>query len=77
MPSKKPLNFEQSMTDLNELVEAMEHGEMPLEDSLKSFEKGIKLIRQCQTALTTAEQKVQILLKDNDTLQLEEFDAES
>ena len=57
-------NFEGSLSELEQLVWEMESGELPLEESLKKFEQGIKLIRSCQEALTDAEQKVEILTKD-------------
>lgn len=56
-----PVDFEQALAELEALVERMESGELSLEDSLKSFERGIALTRQCQQALTAAEQKVEIL----------------
>jgi len=59
---KHTFNFEQALDELNTLVEEMEHGDLDLEKSLQSFEKGIALIRNCQTALKEAEQKVQILV---------------
>ena len=58
---KKNFNFEKSLASLNLLVEKMEGGDLSLEDSLKQFEQGIGIIRECQQALTQAEQKVQIL----------------
>lgn len=63
--SKKALNFEQSLSELEALVAAMESGEMSLEESLEAFEQGIRLTRECQQALTLAEQKVQVLLAEN------------
>lgn len=65
-PSAKTLNFEKSVAELDKLVSKMESGNLPLEDSLKYFEQGISLIRQCQDALKHAEQKVKILTKDQD-----------
>ena len=59
--SDKEFNFEAAMQELNQLVEKMEKGGLPLEESLTAFETGIKLTRQCQTALKDAEQKVKIL----------------
>jgi len=59
--------FEKALADLNGLVSQMESGKLSLEDSLNHFEKGIALIRQCQHALSEAEQKVHILTKE-DTL---------
>jgi exodeoxyribonuclease VII small subunit len=55
-------NFEESLTNLENLVEAMEAGDLSLEEALKAFEQGIKLTRECQQALEQAEQKVQVLL---------------
>ena len=50
------------MRDLEELVERLERGDLPLEESLAAFERGVMLTRACQTALKEAEQKVEILL---------------
>ncbi|MCF6257020.1 MAG: exodeoxyribonuclease VII small subunit [Gammaproteobacteria bacterium] len=60
---QKTPDFETALKELETLVERMENGESSLEDSLKDFERGIELTRSCQTALTEAEQKVEILLK--------------
>lgn len=76
MSKKQPksFDFEKSLENLEELVSAMEEGELSLEDSLKAFEQGIKLTRECQSALKNAEQKVQVLINENgDT---EEIDIE-
>ena len=56
-------DFETAMRDLEELVERLEQGDLPLEESLAAFERGVMLTRACQTALKEAEQKVEILLK--------------
>jgi exodeoxyribonuclease VII small subunit len=56
-------DFETAMRDLEELVERLEHGDLPLEESLAAFERGVMLTRACQSALKDAEQKVEILLK--------------
>ena len=53
--------FEQALAELEALVESLEHGEMSLEDSLKSFERGVELTRTCQLSLKAAEQKVRML----------------
>ena len=50
-------NFEEALQELERLVSSMEEGELSLEDSMKAFEKGIKLTRECQTALQKAEQR--------------------
>lgn len=64
------------MEELEKLVEEMERGDLSLEESLKSFERGIKLTRTCQQALQDAEQKVQILLEKNGQQTLEPFNDE-
>ena len=65
MAKKKSLPFETSLNELETLVENMEKGDMTLEDSLKSFEQGIQLTRNCQMLLQQAEQTVQLLLEKN------------
>ena len=73
--SAETFNFEQSLEQLEELVSAMEDGELSLEDSLAAFETGIKLTRECQSALREAEQKVQVLLDEAGTTQDLTLDA--
>jgi exodeoxyribonuclease VII small subunit len=64
--AKNPaIDFESTLNELNNLVEQMEQGGLTLEQSLQNFEKGITLVRHCQEALKNAEQKVQILVKQN------------
>lgn len=72
--NSEPVNFEQSLVQLEKLVEKMEQGNVPLEESLKNFELGIKLIQECQTALNTAEQKVKILTEKQGEKILVNFD---
>jgi exodeoxyribonuclease VII small subunit len=67
------LDFETAMRDLEELVERLEQGDLPLEESLAAFERGVMLTRACQTALKEAEQKVEILLKRAGEPAVEEF----
>ncbi len=63
MSRKKPenLSFEEALSELETLVDHLEQGDITLEDSLKSFERGVALTRSCQQALSEAEQKVSIL----------------
>ncbi len=75
MKRKSPLNFEANLGELERLVERMERGDLTLEDSLQQFEHGIQLIRACQQALQAAEQKVQVLMRDERGEHLEEFAA--
>ena len=63
----KAIDFEQQLKNLEELVATLESGDLSLEDSMKSFEQGIKVARECQQALKEAEQKVEILLSDSKT----------
>lgn len=65
---KKALSFEQSLNELQELVERLESGDLSLEQSLATFEQGISLTRECQSALQDAEQRVHTLLEQNGTL---------
>ena len=65
-PAPQPFDFEQSMAELEAVVQRLEQGDVPLEDALKSFERGVALTRACQDALTTAEQKVEVLLSRPD-----------
>jgi exodeoxyribonuclease VII small subunit len=73
---KAAADFEHSLAELQALVERLENGELSLEESLGSFEQGIRLTRECQAALTQAEQKVQMLLERDGELQQVAFDAE-
>lgn len=73
--ARKGIDFEQALDKLEALVEDMENGELSLEESLKAFEEGIRLTRECQTALANAEQKVQMLIQENDALKAVELDA--
>ena len=68
-------DFEKSLRELEQLVEAMERGDLTLEESLKRFERGIALTRACQQALAQAEQKVQILTQNSAGGELADFDA--
>ena len=54
-------DFNKGLTELELIINKMESGELSLEDSLKYFEKGVKLHRQCHSALTDAEQRINIL----------------
>ena len=71
----KTVDFEKKLRELELLVERLEHGELSLEESLKDFERGISLSRECQKALNEAEQKVEILTKNNNKEALEPYDA--
>ena len=74
--STEKLNFENALNDLETLIEKMEAGELSLEESLKNFEQGISLARQCQEALKDAEQKIQILIEQNGESKILPFASE-
>lgn len=63
MTDKRPrIDLEKSLAELEEIVDQLESGDLPLEKSLKQFERGVRLSRECQAALQDAEQRVQSLM---------------
>ena len=76
MAAKKNYPFETSLEKLEKLVEQMEDGDLTLEDSLKNFEEGIRLTRECQQALAAAEHKVKLLIEENGQVTASDFEAE-
>ena len=68
--------LEESIQGLESLVKRLESDELPLAEALKEFERGIKLTRECQKALKEAEQNVEILIKNTDSEDLQEFHLE-
>ena len=64
--SAKQQTFEASLASLEKIVRQLERGDLSLEESLKLFEDGVKLSRECQERLNQAERRIEILLKDND-----------
>ncbi|KPK59584.1 MAG: exodeoxyribonuclease VII small subunit [Gammaproteobacteria bacterium SG8_31] len=69
-------DFEAALDELEKLVARMEEGDLPLEETLKQFERGIELTRQCQQALADAEQKVEILVEKSGQAAVEPFETE-
>lgn len=67
------MSFEDAMTELQTIVQNMENGQLSLEDSLKSFERGIGLVSSTQAKLQQAEQKVQILMQQQGQQTLQPF----
>jgi exodeoxyribonuclease VII small subunit len=63
-------NLEESLAEITTLIDKMEHGEQTLEQSLTNFERGITLVKHCQKILQAAEQKVQILMQQNNQEEL-------
>lgn len=79
MPKKTESNisFEQSLSELEAIVQRLESGNLPLEDALNEFERGVTLARQGQRQLQKAEQRVQILLAQDEQSELSQFTSES
>jgi exodeoxyribonuclease VII small subunit len=81
MPSDIPASadaapFEATLAQLEELVARLESGELPLDEALRAFEQGVRMTRECQTALTAAQQKVQQLIARGDSVVTEDFQPE-
>ncbi len=66
--------FEEILQELEALVTQLESGDLPLDVALRTFERGVRLTRECQAALSAAQQKVQLLLQRGDSAVLEELD---
>ncbi len=70
--------FESSLAELEKIVAELENGELPLEESLKLFETGVKLSRDCRERLSDAERRIEVLMKDGDgKLSLSELSPDS
>ena len=68
------LSFEESLNELDAIVQNLEQGDLDLEESMTLFERGLTLSKLSQNKLQAAEQKVNILLEQNGTQQLQDFD---
>lgn len=79
--SRKPRNpstapdFEKSLQELEALVARLERGDLPLAEALALFEQGVAMTRSCHTALSDAQQKVEILLQEGSTVRVSPFEA--
>ena len=71
MTKKDTLNFEVSLQKLEKIIEKLEDGDISLEESVKSFEEGVGLVKECQKQLSQAELKVKKLLDNGDTVDLD------
>jgi exodeoxyribonuclease VII small subunit len=70
-----PPEFEKALAELEAVVERLERGDLPLDEALKTFERGVALTRSCQAALQAAQQKVEILLKKSGQLEIAPFEG--
>jgi exodeoxyribonuclease VII small subunit len=68
--------FEKSLDELEKIVAKLEAGDLPLEESLKLFEEGVKLSRNCRERLVNAERRIEMLMGDGDELKAVEIDTE-
>ena len=71
MTKKDTVNFETSLQKLEKIIDRLEDGDISLEESVKSFEEGIGLVKECQKQLSEAELKVKKLLDNGDTVDLD------
>ncbi len=69
------LSFEESLNELDTIVQSLEQGDLNLEESMALFERGLNLSQLSQVKLQAAEQKVQLLLEKNGTTKLIDFDS--
>lgn len=78
MANKKPENmsFEAAIEELDGLVDQLENGDLALDDALKKFERGIALARAGQSKLNDAEQRVSILLQNDENAELSDFNPQ-
>jgi exodeoxyribonuclease VII small subunit len=70
------MSFEESLTELEGIVDKLETGQLSLDESLMLFEKGIKLVRECNTKLKRAQQKVEKLIVENGDIKSELFEVQ-
>ena len=68
--------FEDALEKLEDIVKKMEAGDMPLDETLKSFEEGIKLIRFCSAKLEETERRVELLMEKENSVQVKRFQGE-
>jgi len=66
-------NFNKGLLQLEEIINKMESGDLSLEESLKYFEEGVKIHRQCHTALTNAEQRISVLSENDNYTEEKSF----
>ena len=67
--------FEAALAQLESLVSRLESGDLPLDEALRTFEQGVRLTRECQSALASAQQKVQQLLQRGDSVAIEDVES--
>lgn len=73
---KKEINFEDAMQELEQIAKELENNELDLDKSVKKFEQGMKISKQCKDILENAEKKISILINENNEIKEENFIAE-
>lgn len=70
------MSFEEYLTELESIVEKLENGQLPLDESLLLFDKGIKLVKECDTKLKNAQQRIERLIEENNGLISQPFELQ-
>ena len=73
---KEEKSFEELMDDLENIAEELESDKLNLDDSMKKFEEGMKISKQCSDILENAEKRIKILINDEDEIREEDFNTE-
>ena len=76
MSEKKELNFEELIEKLEDITNKLEKEELSLDDSVKLFEEGMRISKECNTKLEDAEKRITVLINDNDEIKEENFSPE-
>ncbi|MBR5942976.1 MAG: exodeoxyribonuclease VII small subunit [Clostridia bacterium] len=69
------ISFETAIKQLEEIVKSLENGDIPLDEALALFEKGVKLTELCSAKLNAAEKQIKLLVKDGEDMKKEDFTA--
>ncbi len=69
------ISFETAIKQLETIVASLENGDIPLDEALALFEKGVKLTEVCTAKLTAAEKQIKLLVRDGDEVKKEDFSA--
>lgn len=67
------MSFEKNMENLEKIVQELENGDLNLDDSIKKFEEGMKISKECNKILEDAEKKITVLINNNNNITEEEF----
>ena len=68
------MNFEEAIKQLEQIVQELEKGDLPLDKSVEKFEEGMKLYNNCNKILEEAQKKITILIQDGDNIKEENYD---